>query len=541
MAIALKKTAAIAIAAGLTFAGSAGIAAQDAMAQENVPAVAQKAPVADGIGEAPANLTIHKRVNPDNLRPANGEKDDAPGGQALEGVGFSAQKIKGDITDQATFNKIAKMTQNHQLPKAGELEGEAIDLGKTGTDGATEPKQLPVGAYLITETSVPDNAGEAYVKADPFIVFLPMTTSDGTDWNRDVHVYPKNSMAKVTKTVVDDKVNTEADGRKGEKQVTYTLDGVVPATPENYDMTKFSINDSYNSAELRKDSIESVVVKRGGADVATLVEGEGEDYTVKENTGELAPKAADAKETYDKGFEIILTEKGRAKTKANDRVVATVKATLLNAKADGKTGDQDIHNAVNETGTFTRTPGTGEGFEPKEWETPHDEVVTYVGNIEIYKTGEVDGEKKPLEGAAFDLYRCGDAGNVIQSGVSDGKGLINFEGLHVTNFRNNEDAPADQVFEYCVKETKAPAGYSKDPNEHKITLTKDDRKTRDAKGEYVATENALRMNGVSVNNIKSTVPLLPATGGMGILIVALAGLAIVGGGVYAARRNSRTA
>ena len=36
MAIAMKKTAAIAIAAGLTFAGSAGIAAQDALAQDGV-------------------------------------------------------------------------------------------------------------------------------------------------------------------------------------------------------------------------------------------------------------------------------------------------------------------------------------------------------------------------------------------------------------------------------------------------------------------------------------------------------------------------
>lgn len=539
MAIALKKTAAIAIAAGLTIAGSAGIAVQDAFAQDSVPTVAQKAPAADGIGKDPANLTIHKRVNPGDLRPANGEKDNAPGGQPLVGVGFSAQKLKGDITDQATFNKIAKMTQNHQLPKADELEGEVIDLGKTGADGATTPKELQVGAYLITETTVPENAGEAYVKADPFIVFLPMTTPNGEGWNRDVHVYPKNSMAKVTKTVVDDKVNTEVEGRKGEKQVTYTLDGVVPATPENYDMTKFSINDSYNSAELRRDSIESVVVKRGGADVATLVE--GTDYTVNENKGELAPKGADVKEKYDKGFEIILTETGRGKIKANDRVVATVKATLLNAKANGKTGDQDIHNAVNETGTFTRKPNTDTGFEPKEWETPHDEVVTYVGNIEIYKTGEVDGEKKPLKGAKFDLYRCNDPKNVIQSGESDANGMINFEGLHVTNFRNNDDAPAKEVYEYCVKETEAPAGYSKDPNEHKITLKKDDRKTRNAKGEYVTAENALRMNGVSVNNIKSTVPLLPSTGGMGILIVALAGLAIIGGGVYAARRNSRTA
>ena len=46
---------------------------------------------------------------------------------------------------------------------------------------------------------------------------------------------------------------------------------------------------------------------------------------------------------------------------------------------------------------------------------------------------------------------------------------------------------------------------------------------------------------VDIQNNPSTTVFLPATGGMGILIVALVGLAIIGGGVYAARRNSRTA
>ena len=59
MAIAIKKTAAIAIAAGLTFAGSAGIAAQDALAQ--LPA----APDAQTVNTAKtASISIHKKVNP---------------------------------------------------------------------------------------------------------------------------------------------------------------------------------------------------------------------------------------------------------------------------------------------------------------------------------------------------------------------------------------------------------------------------------------------------------------------------------------------
>ena len=50
MAIAIKKTAAIAIAAGLTFAGSAGVAVTDASAQSRVdaPSAAPSAPAAVG-------------------------------------------------------------------------------------------------------------------------------------------------------------------------------------------------------------------------------------------------------------------------------------------------------------------------------------------------------------------------------------------------------------------------------------------------------------------------------------------------------------
>ena len=55
-----------------------------------------------------------------------------------------------------------------------------------------------------------------------------------------------------------------------------------------------------------------------------------------------------------------------------------------------------------------------------------------------------------------------------------------------------------------------------------------------------AADNVIS-NGAVIDNLKKTTPTLPATGGMGVLIIALAGLAIIGGGVYAARRNSQSA
>lgn len=268
MAIAIKKTAAIAIAAGLTFAGSAGVAAQDALAQTmNTTAVTTAARVPDASSiptDSEVKLTINKRVNPTELRPANGEAD-AASGAALPGVGFTAEKINVDITKQENFNKVAELANKRDIKGAEALgTGKAQEFKDTDENGQTSLK-LPYGAYIIRETKTPSNTTETYVPADPFIVFLPMTNKEGTGWNKDVQVYPKNSMAKVSKTVVDEGKNTlnsEAKGKEGEPGylgprpaenavVQYRLDGVVPAAPEGRELKNLTLTDASKSAELQ--------------------------------------------------------------------------------------------------------------------------------------------------------------------------------------------------------------------------------------------------------------------------------------------------
>ncbi|WP_288865217.1 SpaH/EbpB family LPXTG-anchored major pilin, partial [uncultured Corynebacterium sp.] len=248
MAAAIKKTAAIALAAGLTISGSAGIVAAPLAGAQNTttPVVATNVPDASTIGTGDVTLTINKRVNPTELRDATGEADAAASGQPLAGVGFTAERLDVDITNQANFNRVAQFANDREVDDAREeFEiAETTTLDPTNEDGQTSAT-LPVGAYIITESTTPGaQGGEAYVPAEPFIVFLPMTNSEGTGWNRDVQVYPKNSYAKVTKTVTDEGKNAQSNGQGEEGQpgflgarpaenaeVTYTLDGVVPAAP----------------------------------------------------------------------------------------------------------------------------------------------------------------------------------------------------------------------------------------------------------------------------------------------------------------------
>lgn len=492
-------------------------------------------------------------MNPTELRNATGETDKDASGKPLPGVKFTAQKIKGDITDQATFNDIAKLANDRDIAGAEKrgLEGNLYE-GTTNGDGVITWESMPVGAYLVKEVSAPEVKSpetETYVLGQPFIVFLPMTTPKGGDWNRDVHVYPKNSMAKVSKTVVDAGKNTKSDGagesgkpgflgaRPAENAVVeYTLDGVVPAAPEGRVLKNITLTDASKKEELQwgDDFIVSVERVRG-EDKTPITE-----YTPPK-IQELDPKlnnsniAAGANQAFS-----VTVNPAEADLQPGDIVRVTVKATML--KDD--TASKGIENSVNETFIF-RNPKTETDDEPKQ--TPHDKVVTYVGDISVYKRGD---ENKPLAGAKFEIGKCntnkdGFEGDAIQTGITNAEGNLTFPGLHVTDWINNAE-PTETVANYCVKEIEAPKGYETPKGKaavREIELKRDTAKALNEEKtafDAAAADNVIS-NGAVIDNLKKTTPTLPATGGMGVLIIALAGLAIIGGGVYAARRNSQSA
>ena len=82
-----------------------------------------------------------------------------------------------------------------------------VAMTETDATGHTSADQLEQGLYLIVETRVPENVTST---CNPFFVSLPMTTIDGTAWNYDVTVYPKNQTGNPTldKTVREDKNST---------------------------------------------------------------------------------------------------------------------------------------------------------------------------------------------------------------------------------------------------------------------------------------------------------------------------------------------
>ena len=82
-----------------------------------------------------------------------------------------------------------------------------VAMTETDATGHTSTSNMEQGLYLVVETRVPENVTST---CNPFFVSLPMTTIDGTAWNYDVTVYPKNQTGNPTldKTVREAKNST---------------------------------------------------------------------------------------------------------------------------------------------------------------------------------------------------------------------------------------------------------------------------------------------------------------------------------------------
>ena len=487
MANAIKKTAAIALAAGLTFAGSAGFAAQDAFAQDPATPVVQEQ-------GSNFSLTVQKREGAweQNENYEGGELATPPGEALAAGFKFKIEQVTPDADD---INNAAKATL---------VQGGHTDEGTTGDSGSIKFDNLPEGVYRVTETGVPE--GSNYVPGPAFLVTVPVTKKDGTEVINDVVVYPKNTETTVEKSVKD------VDKNSGDT-VEYTINANAPVVPEGNVLTSFEVQDAFKKSELTDVKVTKVEV-----DGVAL---ETSDYEVVD--GQITDGPADADTTKTVKF----TEAGLQKISKQQGAKVTVYLTATLEQV----GDGEV---VNNARTIVRGPNSKSTDKPKE--TPWDEVKTYLGKLRLLKT---DGGETKLKGAKFDLHRCdanGELGDKIEEGVeSDENGLVNFnKSLHVTDYEDDAEV-AEVTKRYCAVETKAPEGYQKLRKPIVIEFTRADRT------ENLTVGNVTYEKVQKTETVVNTKPLLPSTGGMGILIVALAGLAIIGGGAYAARRNSQSA
>lgn len=144
--------------------------------------------------------------------------DSAKTAQLLTALGLSAADVYLSrnntlyfISDTLVDALAARLQENSSVLKnaleAFQEDWNGTDLPETDENGHSSATDLEQGLYLLVETYVPENVSNTTA---PFFLSLPMTTIDGTQWNYDVTVYPKNETDQPTleKTLREAKEDT---------------------------------------------------------------------------------------------------------------------------------------------------------------------------------------------------------------------------------------------------------------------------------------------------------------------------------------------
>jgi len=143
----------------------------------------------------------------------------------LSAIGLTAadaHKTEGGVnyfTSDMLNNKLSAALAANATTVKNALEtavkNGGVAMTETDASGHTSASNMEQGLYLVVETRVPENVTTT---CNPFFVSLPMTAMDGTAWNYDVTVYPKNQTGNPTL----DKTVREAKNSTGKNTGTLT-------------------------------------------------------------------------------------------------------------------------------------------------------------------------------------------------------------------------------------------------------------------------------------------------------------------------------
>lgn len=389
--------------------------------------------------------------------------------------------------------------------------------GKTSGEGTIKFENLSLEKlYLFAETDASgatkvDGTSVAVTKVSvPFFVSLPFKDKDGKSVT-DIYAYPKNSTgtATIEKEIVegtDEKVSTTANiGDTINYKVTYSI-----PVGEN-GLESLVVTDTMSKGLTFEDNAENIKVLNGNEEVDKKM------YTVTHSTDD-STKVTTITITFDSEN---YCKKLASNTTQNFTITYT--ATLNDqAVLGGKDGNtNDVFVTYKNTGDVDRVT------------KPKDTTKVFTYGIDLLKKGE-GGDK--LVGVKFTLtdesdkavnvdkktsntfYTPGGDSNEVETGA-DGK--IYIRGLKPGTYK--------------LTETKTNAGYVllKDPV---VIVIKDDNATGDATADVGSKPVTMQNDQKNSTSATAEVPLtvvnskgfdLPVTGGRGIALFTIAGIAIV--------------
>ncbi|WP_448656658.1 SpaH/EbpB family LPXTG-anchored major pilin [Microbacterium lacticum] len=459
-------------------------------------------------------VTITKLSQPSTLgQPANGTAQSIPTGSTpIAGVTFDYYLV----TDTGVGGANDIGTQAGQVYASGLTAATApVSATKTGSFDPTvsngqTTKTLPRGLYVLKEASAPAGV----TPAASFLLAVPLTDPVNRDaWLSTIYVYPKNAQVGATKTVGSESLTVGGD-------VTWTISADIPrnanpsGTPAFVAPDAFEIDDTLTDAELTLSTTSTpAITVKAGSTTLTL----GTHYTV-------TPVTAAGTTTH----QIVFTSQGLAalataiNADANAKVVVTLTTTVHKAAVIGNAAKvfPDAQSKTNNTPITTPT------------------VQTKYGSYLLNKKSS-DATVSDLSGAQFRVYateaaaKAGGSDYLTTSANTAGlwttaaNGQISVGGLRYSGWVNGNTVTAGQpgYQTYWLVEVKALAG-------HQLLAQP---------VSFVVDDTSATQTSQLITNQKNAGGfVLPLTGGSGVVLFSVLGVAILAAVLIVARLRRRT-
>lgn len=460
---------------------------------------------------------------------------------------FTSDMLNNKLSTALTANATTVKNSLETAVKSG-----GVAMPETDATGHTSASDMEQGLYLVVETCVPENVTST---CNPFFVSLPMTAIDGTAWNYDVTVYPKNQTGNpaLEKTVREAKNSTGkntgsltdiADGyaHTASASIGDTVDYQIISTLPTITSKASSLSeDTYVdtlSKGIRYNKNDVVIEFFRDAGCTDKI------ATWAENSGKFTVGYDDAANTMTiRMTDAGLSEINEAATVYTDSVKRgysdctmriSYAATLT---TDAQMGDTDNPNEV--VLTWKRTNTT-------YFDTLKDCCHVYTYGIDVLKQFSDNGGN--LRNVKFKLHNDTDDCYIIaeqKDGVYYAKGFTAKKSDATTFIPNAQGHIVVKGLEddtYTLTEVATDKGYVLLRDPVKIVVTSKEDGTCERCGAALLTASAT-VNGepVSMTDANAVVPLriinnpgfdLPKTGGYGVWMYTVGGVLLLGAAAF---------